>query len=437
MRPFRVPTLLALGLCAAPAVADFPLKDGDVWVMAGDSITAQHLHSNYIEAFCYARYPKLTFAFRNSGVGGHTVPTTLARFRWDVAPWKPTVVSVELGMNDAGGTPTDQFVANMGTLVGEIRKAGARPVLLAPSPVNDGSTMAALADRNKRLADYSTALRAFAETEKVPYADQFHALIDVWGRNKARETIDALRPVAADDALAGVEHLRALLAAQAKGAVKPVSLQGDPVHPKAPGQLMMAAALLKDLGADGFVSAATIDAAAATGAGKGCAISAVKATATGVLFDRLDECLPFPIADDARPVLPIAPDVAALSRYTLTVTGLKDGPYALKMNGVEAVRLTAKELAAGVNLTTLPADRNDRGANAVAAQMRAILGAVAAKEVLVGQWRGLSLKAHTKGADPALMDELAARTRKVEAADAKIREAAKPVKVRFEVAARP
>ena len=45
---------LALPLNAAEPAA-FPLKDGDVWVMAGDSITAQHLHSNYFEAFCYAR----------------------------------------------------------------------------------------------------------------------------------------------------------------------------------------------------------------------------------------------------------------------------------------------------------------------------------------------------------------------------------------------
>ena len=62
---------------AEPAVP-FAVKAGDVWVMAGDSITAQHLHSNYYEAFCFARYPKLNFRFRNSGVnlarftGNHT-----------------------------------------------------------------------------------------------------------------------------------------------------------------------------------------------------------------------------------------------------------------------------------------------------------------------------------------------------------------------------
>ena len=105
---FAVP-LLALALTTAPSPAadpKFPLKDGDVWVMAGDSITALHLHSNYFEAFCYARYPKLKFAFRNSGVGGHTIPSTLARFDYDVAAWKPTVVKPSGTMTVATPLPS-------------------------------------------------------------------------------------------------------------------------------------------------------------------------------------------------------------------------------------------------------------------------------------------------------------------------------------------
>src|SRR4051812_44323255 len=185
----RTAPFLALGLglallgSAPAAPPEFPLKEGDVWVMAGDSITAQHQHSNYFEAFCYARYPKLKFAFRNSGVGGHTIPSTLARFDYDIAAWKPTVVSVELGMNDSGGTLPPQFVANMETRVKRTRGVGARPVIFAASPVNDGTTMAKLAGRNVRLSEYATALRDFADKEHIPYADQFHALVDVWGRN--------------------------------------------------------------------------------------------------------------------------------------------------------------------------------------------------------------------------------------------------------------
>src|SRR5947208_13560913 len=98
--------LLAPARAQGPAgPGAFPLKNGDTWVMVGDSITAQHLHSNYFEAFCFARFPSLTFRFRNSGVGGDQIPTALNRWTWDVARWRPNVVSVELGMNDSGAGP--------------------------------------------------------------------------------------------------------------------------------------------------------------------------------------------------------------------------------------------------------------------------------------------------------------------------------------------
>jgi lysophospholipase L1-like esterase len=441
VRAARLCALLLLGLLvtrtpAAEPNSEFPLRDGDIWVMAGDSITAQHLHSNYFEAFCYARYPKMKFAFRNSGVGGHTIPTTLARFDYDIAAWKPTVVSVELGMNDKNGTPTDKFIANMGTMVDRIRKIGARPVIFAASPVNNGETMASI-NGNRRLDEYATALKTFCESEKIPYADQFHALLDVWGKNKPREALannlNAMRQMAGDDSLAGVDHLRAFLAAQDKSPTKPITMQGDPVHPGPPGQLMMAAALLKGLGAQPFVSSAEIDAKGAAVGAKGCAVTDPKFAAGTLSFDRLDECLPFPIPDDARQVLPLAPDVLALSQYTLKVTGLKDGDYVLKIDGAPCGKLSAKELAAGVNLTGLaPVDPKNPGP--IVAQSRDVLATVAAKEGVVNSWRDLSRRAQAKGADPKLMEDLAALTKKVEEADTKIREAARPKKLHFEIA---
>ncbi len=402
---------LALPIHAAePSV--FPLKDGDIWVMAGDSITAQHLHSNYFEAFCYARYPKLKFAFRNSGVGGHTIPSTLARFDYDVAGWKPTVVSVELGMNDAGGTPTEKFVSNMSAMVARIKAAGARPVILSASPVNDGLGAGKFAPRNARLDEYATALKSFAAKDQIPYADQFHALVEVWAKNKQ----------------------------DAKG----VNLTGDAVHPGAPGQLMMAAALLKALGAEGFVSEATLDAAGTVTSAKGCTISHVKADGGTLAFDRLDESLPFPIPDTARVILPLAPDVLELSQYTLKVTGLKGGAYLLTINGAACGTLSAKALADGVNLTNLPADPKAKPSNPIAAQGSAVLAAVSAKESLVSKWRALSRTAAGKDAPPkkdsapapkpdpaAAKAALAELTKQVEAADGKIRDAAKPQTLHF------
>lgn len=432
---------LLLACTSAPCAAEeraagFPLQEGDIWVMAGDSITAQHLHSNYFEAFCYARYPKIQFAFRNSGVGGHTIPSTLARFNYDIAAWKPTVVSVELGMNDQGGTPTDKFIANMGTMVERIRSIKARPVIFSASPINNGDTLAKLGG-NRRLNDYATALQKFSAQEKLPYADQFHALVDVWGKNKPRENlakaIGAIEPFAADNSLAGAEHLRAFLAEQKKSKSKPVSMQGDAVHPGPPGQLMMAAALLQALGADSFVSSATLDASGTVTESKGCKVDAVNAKEGTLAFDRLDECLPFPIPADARAVLALDPTILALSQYTLKVTGLKDGDYLLKINGLPAARLSARALASGVNLTPFAHGETMKTADPVTAQAQAVLAAVSAKEGLVSSWRGLSQKAHAANADPKLKEQLDALNGKVREADAKIRAAAKARKLHCEL----
>jgi hypothetical protein len=298
--------------------------------------------------------------------------------------------------------------------------------------------MTDLKQRNKRLEEYGTALKEFCEKEQIPYADQFHGLVNVWGKNKVYESIAAIKPLAADESLAGVEHLRAFLAAQEKVPVTSVSLQGDPVHPGPPGQLMMAAALLKDLGAEAFVSSVTVDAAGKLVEAKGCSVTEIKsAPGGGVSFDRLDECLPFPIPDNARTVVPIAPDVLALSRYTLKVTGLKAGDYRVIINQVPSSRVSAADLAAGVNLTALPPDIQHMTASPIVVQSRAILAAVDAKEQIVGAWRQLSRRAHASDAAPELKEQLAELTRKVEDADAKIREAAKPQKLRFEISTVP
>lgn len=422
--------------CAVARAADFPLRDGDLWVMAGDSITAQHLHSNYFEAFCFARYPQMKFAFRNSGVGGHTIPTTLARFEYDIAAWKPTVVSVELGMNDSGSTATEKFIANMGTMVARIRAIGARPVILSASPVNDGTLLARAQGRNVRLNEYATALKEFSAKENIPYGDQFHRLVDLWGKNKPREllanSVNSLKQLAGDDSLAGVDSLRSFLAAQEQSRSKPVSMQGDPVHPGAPGQLMMAAALLHELGAEGLVSSATIDAAGKVIDSAGCRIAEVQARNGKLSFERTDECLPMPIPDEARAVLPLFPTILDLSRYTLRVPGLSSGNYQLSINGISAGTLSAKDLESGVNLTAQgPAAQG--AAHPLVAQSRAILAAVAAKESLVSQWRGLSQRAHAAGAAPELKEQLATLTKAVEEADSRIRAAARPQTLRFEL----
>ncbi len=425
----RIVFAIALAFIAVPSAQSaepaFPLKDGDVWVMAGDSITAQHLHSNYFEAFCFARYPNLKFAFRNSGVGGHTIPSTMARFDYDIAVWKPTIVSVELGMNDSGGTATEKYIANMGDFDAMIRKAGARPIYLTASPVNDGNTMKTLSGRNVRLNEYAIALKKFAADKNAPFADQFHQVIDIWGTNKPNEPKAAafagVQALAKDDKLQGVEHLRTFLAGYKN---PPVSMMGDPVHPGAPGQLMMAAALLKELGAESFVSSAVIDAKKGMAATKGCKVDSLSVEKDTIRFTRLDECLPFPIPDDARAVLPLYPTIRDLSNYTFTLNGA-DGSWMLSINGATIGTYSADTLSKSINLTGF-------ASGPIADQGKAVLAAVSAKEALVSTARGQA-RAALASKDAAVKEKFEALLKQIEEADAKIRAAAKPRELKFEL----
>jgi len=429
-------TMVAVGFTAsgnAVAAERFPLRDGDTWVMTGDSITAQHLHSNYFEAFCFARYPQLNFRFRNSGVSGDTVPRVLARFDWDVAAWKPTVVSVELGMNDQAYFTVEQYIANMEQLNERIKAIGARPVYLTASPLNNGDTLAKLTGPtrgNAKLQQLALALETFAASKQALFADQFHAVIDIWGTNKPREMVAnallGVKTLSQDNRLQGVEHLRTFLDAQEKSSDRPVSMMGNEAHPGPPGQLMMAAALLKELGAEGFVSSVAINAAAKSCDAKGCQVSELQVADTGLSFQRLDKSLPFPLPDEARNVLPLFPTILDLSQYMLKVTGLPGGSFALKIDAQPVATFTAQELAGGVNLTA-------QAQGPVAAQGEAILTAVTNKEALVGTWRAQSRMSAMPDASLSATEKLAELAEQVQAADAKIRAASQPTRRRFEL----
>ena len=193
---------------------------------------------------------------------------------------------------------------------------------------------------------------------------------------------------------------------------------------------MMAAALLKDLKAEGFVSSATIDATGKVIESKGCVIENGKTENNILTFTRLDESLPFPIPSETRSVLPLCPTVLELSQYTLKVTGLTGDKYILKINTIVTGTLSGKDLEAGINLTEFIQ-------GPIANQSKAILAAVSSKEYAVTNWRGASRLAAAPNATDEAKQKLEPLKKAVEEADAKIRLAAKPILLTFEIAPPP
>jgi hypothetical protein len=98
-RNFRIKELPA---STAGASAGFFFRDGDVVVMIGDSITEQHLYSNYVEMWTVTRFPTWKLTFRNVGIGGDRSPGGNSRFKRDVLAHHPTAMTVDFGMNDGG-----------------------------------------------------------------------------------------------------------------------------------------------------------------------------------------------------------------------------------------------------------------------------------------------------------------------------------------------
>ena len=352
-----------LGICAGLALATlaFPLpsskaeepliqlKDNDVWVMAGDSITAQRLHTNFIEAYYRTRYPQLHLHFRNSGIGGNQTGHILKRFDYDVAAWKPTIVSIELGMNDVNGS-VETYLKGMKELIAKIRAINAQPLLISSSPVDDGSIMDDWrSDRCKKLNAFTNALKTLAQEEHVPIVDQYHFLIDLWGQNR--------RKGAEKFAASGQQPPPPAPAAPGKPA-KPfiapglIPLTGDTVHPGAVGQYTMASTILKGLHVSGEVGSATIQADGKVVDATHCKISDVTAKDGKLSFTRLDEASPWPILPAAKTAFQLLPSGLELSQYMLKVSGLADGTYHVSINGKLAATVSAQDLAAGWNITT-------------------------------------------------------------------------------------
>ncbi len=359
-RDLILASLAALGSAADPAYAQAPPKpstgveaepfffrDGDRVVMIGDSITEQHLHSNYVETYVRGRFPAWRLRFRNVGIGGDTSAGGNRRIARDVLSFQPTACTITFGMNDGGYRDVDPvrlaaYETGLKGILEQLRTAGVRAAVLSSSPVEKKEAGAALEGYNQTLERFAAAARTVAEGGGARFVDQFHAHVATLQR--ARDADPTLR-------ING----------------------GDPVHPGPSGQYLMAWAILKGLGAPARISTAEVDATSRrVGRTENCAVLAVKATGAGLSFIRSDRALPLWIPPAARSILDWAPVMEDLNLSTLRVSGLATGNYELRIDGEAVGRFPAAALALGINLSSLTE-------GPIAQQSRRLADAVQAK----------------------------------------------------------
>jgi len=335
---------------AALQAADFFFKDGDVVVMIGDSITEQHLYSNYVEMWTVTRFPHWKLTFRNVGISGDRSPGGNSRFARDILIHKPSAMTADFGMNDGGyGAFSDKvfnpYMEGLQGMADQVKAAKIRAAWVTPQPLDtaeQGPT--ALTAYNQTLEKFSEGVKAIADKNGGLFVDQFHP------------------------------YLAVLDAARAKGPKYDRITAGDAVHPGPPGQALMAASILKGLSFPSLVSSAEIDAAnSKVLATMNCKVEGLTTKDGGVSFTRLDGALPF-FPAEAAAILPHAPLLEELNNYSLKVTGLAAGKYSVRIGGQPVAELTSEQLATGANIAA-----GALASGPIAEQANAVKAAVEAK----------------------------------------------------------
>ena len=154
MHPYRRLTCLLVLLLAtaagmARAQSGFALRNGDRVAFYGDSITDQRLYTTFVEDYVVTRFPQMKVSFIHSGWGGDRVtgggggPIDL-RLQRDVIAYKPTVMTIMLGMNDGSYRAFDQhifdtYASGYQHIVDTVKQAlpGIRLTLIEPSPFDN------------------------------------------------------------------------------------------------------------------------------------------------------------------------------------------------------------------------------------------------------------------------------------------------------------
>jgi lysophospholipase L1-like esterase len=335
--------LILLASAMAPAfsqeAARFHLHDGDRVVFYGDSITDQRLYTTYIESYIVTRFPKMSVTFVHSGWGGDRVtgggggPVDV-RLDRDVIEYKPTVVTIMLGMNDGSYRAFDQgifatYTNGMGHILEVLKRElpGLRVTLIEPSPFDDATREPKFpGGYNEVLVHYGEYLKRVAEQEHDTLAD-------------------LNTPV--------VAALRNAFQSNPSLAQK---LIPDRVHPGPAGHLLMAEALLLSWGAPSLVLRASLDAAEGKlGDTTGCLISNFK-TGDASSWDQLDAALPMPIdlKDNLTALALKSSDfMEKLDQETLKVANLKGARYELRIDGKPVGNYSKEDLAGGINLAAI------------------------------------------------------------------------------------
>ena len=321
---------LTAAILAAFSALSAPFKDGDRVVFFGDSITHGGFYGEYVNLFYATRYPERNIWFSNSGWSGATAQQGLWSIADDIVAKKPTVVTVMFGMNDinrdawprTNDTPAlaakregaiRTYDSRMDELVRRVRAEAGNPEIIyfTPSPYDqtclvDGKPSNIVC--NDGLAILADHVRSWAAKDKATCVDLQGTMAAINADIQKKDPSASL--------------------------VRGSPTWFDRVHPGPLGHTVMLYEILKAQGAESCVDEIERDANGAD----------------ALTFACTEKSLPFPMTAEMRGALGLVPFEKDFNREILRVRNLRNGRYAVKIDGIEVGVWTAAELAEGVNL---------------------------------------------------------------------------------------
>ena len=416
--------LATLAAHSAWAAQDtFALKNGDKVVIYGDSITDLRDYSTIIETFVATRYPHLDVNFVNSGWGGDTVngggggPID-TRLKRDVFPYRPSVVTIMLGMNDGGykaetEANDEKYFSGYRHIVESIHTSlpQARVLAIEPSPYDD-----------------VTRPPAFPVSGDIQYNEVMRSFGKWIAANASQLGVETV------DGNAGL--VEALRRAQELDPANAKQILPDHIHPSFGGSLILAESILKAWQARPMVSEVTLDASHGAAKIRSTQFASVSDLSPGkvISWTQQDDSLPLPFKQwvemwGGGPTVQLAiksSDVTtALNQQILKVQGMPSGTYSLKIDGTSVGAFNNDQLAAGINLALLQTPATEQA-------MKVFQLAKSHEEIHYDRWRNIDVPLAEYNL-PESAPASAALDQLDDGIARKMREVAQPVPHKFEL----
>jgi lysophospholipase L1-like esterase len=325
---------LFLGADFKKTLPPIQLENGDTFVFIGNSITHQCLYTQYVEDYFYTRYPAAKIRFHNAGVSGDVAEDVLNRFDDDIAGFKPKYASILIGMNDGRYTPFENkifetYKTDMTIMLNKLEELKIIPIVMTPTmydlrPALKGDNwldaeVINTIHYNATLSFFGAWLLQMANERGLGYVNMYEPLNRITRENRL------------DD--------------------PEFTMIRDAVHPEPSGQVVMALALLRDIGANPVVSSIHLDV-------QDEELEVIK-NENGKLenlqkdpiqFEFTSKSLPWVVPDDASLGFKLTNAGELMSQETVKITGLAAGDYSLQIDGETIGDYTYLQFSEGIEL---------------------------------------------------------------------------------------